>query len=386
LLIFCLALPWWAGAAEPDTIRVGLLHSSTGSMALSEKPLIDAARLAIEEVNAAGGVLGKKLVAIEADGASDPQVFAREAERLITREKVVTIFGCWTSASRKAVLPVLERHSHLLWYPVQYEGFESSPHVIYTGAAPNQQILPAVEWCLRHRGKRMFLVGSDYIFPRTANEIIRQRLKKLGGQTVGEVYRPLGDRDWKQVVDQIVAARPDVVLNTINGDSNLAFFRELKSRALAPGKPTVMSFSLAEVELQSMGEALPVGHLCAWNYFQSLTYRSNRRFVETYRRHFGANRVTDDPVEAAYFGVHLYALAVRKAGSTVIERVRKAAGGLIFEAPSGLVRIDPENQHTWKVARIGQILPDGQFQILWTSEQPIRPEPYPDLNRGGFLE
>lgn len=354
-------------------------------MALSEKPLIDAARLAIDEINARGGVLGKKLVAVERDGASDPAAFARMAEDLIARERVATLFGCWTSASRKAVLPVLERHRHLLWYPVQYEGFESSPYVFYTGAAPNQQILPAVDWCLRHRGKRMFLVGSDYVFPRTANEIIRTRLKKMGGVVVGEVYRPLGEKQWADVVDQILAARPDVVLNTINGDSNLAFFRELKQRQVTPGQLSVMSFSLAEVELQSMGDALPVGQLCAWNYFQSLSYRTNRRFVEKYRAAFGAERVTDDPVEAAYFQVHLYAMAVRRAGSTDPALVRKAAKGLIFDAPGGLVRLDPANQHTWKVARIGQILPDGQFQILWTSDQPIRPEPFPDLNRSGFL-
>lgn len=377
-------MPWWV-RADPDVIRVGLLHSKTGSMSLSEKPLIDAAQMAIAEINARGGVLGKKLVAVERDGASDPRQFAREAEALIRQDKVSTLFGCWTSGSRKAVLPVLERHGHQLWYPVQYEGFESSPHVFYTGAAPNQQILPAVEWCLRHRGKRMFLVGSDYVFPRTANAIIRTRLKKLGGQVVGEIYRPLGARQWADVVDQIARQKPDVVLNTINGDSNLAFFRELKQRGLKPEQMTVMSFSLAEVELQSMGDAMPVGHLCAWNYFQSLSYRSNRKFVSDYRREFGSTRVTDDPVEAAYFQVHLYALAVRKAGSTDPSRVRQAAKGLIFDAPGGLVRIDPENQHTWKVARIGQILPDGQFQILWTSDQPIRPQPYPDLSRGGFL-
>lgn len=385
LVVLGLAYPWTLAAEPDDPIRVGLLHSSTGSMALSEKPLVDAAHMAIDEINASGGVLGKKLVAVERDGASDPRVFARMAEDLIAREHVETIFGCWTSASRKAVLPVLERHKALLWYPVQYEGYESSPYVFYTGAAPNQQILPAVEWCLRHRGKRMFLVGSDYVFPRTANEIIRRRLKKLGGLTVGEVYRPLGDQDWKVVVDQILAAHPDVVLNTINGDSNLAFFRELKKRGLKPGQLSVMSFSLAEVELQGMGDDLPVGQLCAWNYFQSLSYRSNRRFVEAYRERFGADRVTDDPVEAAYFQVYLYARAVQKAGSTDPERVRRAARGLIYAAPGGLVRLDPENQHTWKVARIGQILPDGQFQILWTSDQPIRPEPYPDLNQGGFL-
>lgn len=380
------AFPRLARAAEPDgVIRVGLLHSRTGSMSLSEKPLIDAAQLAIEELNAHGGVLGKKLQAVERDGASDPLVFAREAEALIRQDRVATIFGCWTSASRKAVLPVLERHRHLLWYPVQYEGYESSPWVFYTGAAPNQQLLPAVDWCLRHRGKRMFLVGSDYVFPRTANEIMRARLKKLGGRVVGEVYRPLGEQDWGVVVDQLLDEKPDVVLNTINGESNLAFFRELEQRKVRPDKLTVMSFSLAEVELQSMGEALPVGHLCAWNYFQSLSYRSNRRFVSAYRARFGADRVTDDPVEAAYFQVHLFAMAARKAGSTAAARVREAARGLIFDAPGGLVRVDPENQHTWKVARIGQILPDGQFQILWTSDQPIRPEPYPDLGRGVFL-
>jgi urea transport system substrate-binding protein len=293
---------------------------------------------------------------------------------------VSTLFGCWTSASRKAVLPVVEKHNHLLWYPVQYEGCESSPNVIYTGAAPNQQIIPAMKWCLKRLGNKVFLVGSDYVFPRTANKIVKAQIEqKPGAACVGEEYRPLGDSDFEPVVAKIRAAKPEVIFNTINGSSNLAFFKALHAAGIGPKEARVMSLSLAEEELRSLDPKLTEGHYCAWNYFQSIDTPANLRFVTAFKKRFGAERVTDDPIEAAYFQVHLFARAVARAGSTDSEAVRKAARGLIFSAPEGLVRIDPRNQHTWKVPRIGQIDRNGQFKIVWSSEEPTKPEPYPAL-------
>jgi urea transport system substrate-binding protein len=364
-------------AGEP--VRVGVLHSLTGTMAISERSLVDAIQLAIGQVNAAGGVLeGRRLVPVVEDGASDEATFARKAERLILRDRVVSIFGCWTSAARKAVLPVLARHDHLLWYPVQYEGFESSPHVIYTGAAPNQQVLPALDWCVKQFGPRAFLVGSDYVFPRTANRIVKARLAELGARCAGETYRPLGDRRFGDVVRAIREASPDFVLSTINGDSNVAFFGALSAAGLGPDQIPVLSVSVAEDELRSIGPSLAVQQFCAWSYFQSLDTPANRRFVAAFKRRFGAHRVTDDPIEAAYFQVKLFAAAVRKARSTEPRAIRQAARGLTLEAPGGTVRVDPTNQHTWRTARIGQVLPDGQIRILWSSPGPIRPDPFPD--------
>ncbi|MEQ9408252.1 MAG: urea ABC transporter substrate-binding protein [Fuerstiella sp.] len=361
---------------EPVPVRVGILHSQTGTMAVSEQSLVHAITMAIDEINQRGGVLGRPLQPIVEDGASDWSIFARKAEKLIVTDQVVSVFGCWTSASRKAVLPVFEKHDHLLWYPLQYEGQESSPNVIYTGAAPNQQITPAFEWCRREFGTRMFLVGSDYLFPRTANHILRLRLEDAGGTVVGEEYRRLGSQDFDDIAAKIKETRPDVVMNSINGDSNRAFFQALRRAGLDHRQAPVMSFSIAEDELRHIGVELAVGHFAAWNYFQSIDTPANRRFVRAFRKRYGADRVTDDPIEAAYFQVHLFAKAVEKAGSVDVRHIRRAARGLMFAAPGGLVRIDPRNQHTWKVSRIGRILANGQFRILWTSEDPLPPQPW----------
>ena len=360
-------------AAVP--IRVGILHSLSGTMAVSELSLVDAATMAISEINERGGVLGRPLLPVIEDGASDWPTFARKAEKLIVEDKVVSVFGCWTSASRKSVLPIVEQHKNLLWYPVQYEGEESSPNIIYTGATPNQQIIPAVDWCRREFGTKMFLVGSDYIFPRTANSIIRMRLADFGAIPVGEAYLPLGSQDFEDVVAQIVASKPNVVLNTINGDSNRAFFAVLKAAGIAHQIP-VMSFSIAEHELRDIGLELTTGHYASWTYFQSIDTPANRRFIREFRKRYGAERVTDDPIEAAYSQVHMFAKAVEKAGSTDIDAIRRAARGLIYAAPGGLIRVDPRNQHTWKVAHIGRIQPDGQFKIVWSSEDPLPPQPW----------
>ena len=379
VVIVILSLVSRAAAIEespPQPIRVGVLHSLTGPMAISERSLVDAISMAISEVNDRGGVLGRPLEAVTEDGESDGPTFARKAEKLIVEDKVDCIFGCWTSASRQAVLSIVEKHNNLLWYPVQYEGQESSPNIIYTGATPNQQILPALEWCRHEFGSRIFLVGSDYVFPRTANEIILQRLADYGVIPLGEEYRPLDSLEFDDVVAKIVMSQPDVVLSTINGVSNRAFFKSLRRAGIDQGNIPVVSFSIAEHEILDIGVELTTGNYCSWTYFQSIDTPANRRFVRKFKETFGEQRVTDDPVEAAYTQVHLYAKSVQTAGSTDIDAVRQAAKGLIFSAPGGLIRIDPRNQHTWKVAHVGRINSDGQFTVVWSSEDPLPPRPF----------
>jgi urea ABC transporter urea binding protein len=378
-----LAAAVWLGLGRPgaEPIVVGILHSQTGPMAASETAVIEATVLALDEVNRAGGVLGHPVRWVLADGASDEITFAREAERLIVQERVQAVFGCWTSASRKAVREVVERHDHLLFYPVQYEGCEASPNVVYLGASPNQQIIPAVAWGLETQGRRVALIGSDYVFPRVANAIIRDQLQALQGKLVAEVYVPLGASagQVKDAMDVIRQARPDVVLNTINGAANTPFF-QCMSR-LAPDserEPAVISFSLAEPEIQALGEAVrPVGQFAAWNYFQSISRPENRAFVDAFRTRYGAERVVSDPMEAAHCGVALWARAVAEAGTAEVGPVRLVLRQQSMNAPEGIVSIDPENQHAWKTVRIGRVQPDGQFAIVWDSGRPVPPIPFP---------
>jgi urea transport system substrate-binding protein len=365
-------------------IKVGVLHSRTGTMAISERPVIDATLLAIDEINEQGGVLGRPVDAVVEDGESDSATFAAKAEKLITTDKVRTIFGCWTSASRKTVLPVLVKHDHLLFYPVQYEGLEQSPNVVYTGAAPNQQIIPAVKWCRTAlKKKTFFLVGSDYVFPRAANAIIRDQARSLGAEIVGEEYLLLGNSDVGDLVRKIVAAHPDIVVNTINGDSNVAFFRALRAAGVTPDKTPTVSFSISEEELSSVNTKDLVGDYAAWNYFQTIDRPQNHEFVKRFQAKYGATRVISDPMEAAYFGVHLWAQAVQAAGSDDVSKIRQAIRGQGFDAPEGLVRIDRETQHTSKVFRVGQITRESRFEVVYSSESPIAPVPYPSTRSPG---
>ena len=358
------------GQADRSPIRVGVLHSLSGTMAISESSVVDATLLAIEQINADGGLLGRTIEVVVADGRSDWSHFAVGARRLITQERVQVVFGCWTSASRKTVRPVFEELDHLLFYPVQYEGLEQSPNIVYTGAAPNQQIIPAVRWSFDNLGDRFFVVASDYVFPRAASEIIRDQVKALRGEVVGEDYVPLGGTDFDAIAARIVEARPDVVLNTVNGDSNVAFFAALRRAGVTPQDIPVISFSVAEDELRSMDAAQMVGDYAAWNYFQSIDTEENRAFVEAFRQRYGADRVTDDPVEAAWFGVRLWAQTVRELGTADVRAVRAGIRGQTLRAPQGIVSIDPTNLHTWKAARIGRIRADGQFDVVWTSARP----------------
>ena len=386
--------PWKSGRSDPHSglagvpegppIQVGILHSRTGTMAISERAVIDATLFAIDEINEKGGVLGRPIVAVVEDGESDGAVFALKAEKLIAQDKVCTVFGCWTSASRKSVRPVFEKHDHLLFYPVQYEGLEQSPNIVYTGAAPNQQIIPALKWCVSALGKKkFFLVGSDYVFPRTANAIIRDQAKLLGAEIVGEEYLLLGNSDVGDMVRKIAAARPDIILNTINGDSNVAFFRALRAASITPNQTPTISFSIAEEELSSLSVKDLIGDYAAWNYFQTVDRPQNRQFVERFQAKHGKQRVVSDPMEAAYFGVHLWAQAVAEAGEASTSKIRQAIRGQSFDAPEGMVRIDRETLHTSKTFRIGRITKDNRFEVVFSSETPIEPIPYPTTRSKG---
>ncbi|MEU6728308.1 urea ABC transporter substrate-binding protein [Nonomuraea wenchangensis] len=363
-------------AAEAQEIKVGLLHSLSGTMAISEVTVRDAELLAIDEINRAGGVLGKKLVPVAEDGASDWPTFAEKATKLIRQDKVATVFGGWTSASRKAMLPVFERYKALLWYPVQYEGLESSPYIFYTGATTNQQIIPGLDYLKEQGKKKVFLVGSDYVFPRTANKIIKAYAAANGMEVLGEEYTPLGHTEYSTLVNKVVQAKPDAVFNTLNGDSNVAFFKQLKSAGVTAEAMPVLSVSVAEEEVTGIGVDNIAGHPVAWNYYQTTETPANEAFVKAYKAKYGANKVTSDPMEAGYNAVYLWAEAVKKAGTTEVEAVRKAAPGISLDRPEGKVTIDGENQHMYKTARIGIIQPDGLIKQVWDSGEPIKPDPY----------
>lgn len=358
-------------------IHIGVLHSLSGTMAVSERPLVDAVRLAVEEINAAGGLLGRPVEMVVVDGRSDDGVFAAEAERLIVSDKVSALFACWTSTCRKAVKPVVEKHRHLMFYPLQYEGLEQSPAIYYTGSAPNQQIIPGTRWAMDALGKRVYLLGSDYLFPRAANLIIRDLVKADRGVVLAERYRPLGAIDFSAVIAEIRALKPDVVLNTVNGDSNTHFFRALHEASL--GAIPVVSFSLAEEGLKAIGpEAFHPKHYAVWSYFQSLPGDANRRFVAAFQQRYGAGRVTSDPIEAVYVGVRLWAHAVRDAGTDEPEQVNRAMLQQSTDAPSGITAVDRGTRHLWKQVRIGKARTDGQFELVWNSGDALRPDPFPD--------
>ncbi|WP_199622214.1 urea ABC transporter substrate-binding protein [Paenibacillus alkalitolerans] len=365
-----------AGAADGDTIKIGILHSLSGTMAISEVSVKDAELLAIEEINANGGVLGKQIVPVIEDGASDWPTFAEKARKLVSKDGVATVFGGWTSASRKAMLPVFEELNGLLWYPVQYEGLERSPNIMYTGATTNQQIVPSVTWLLENRGKKFFLLGSDYVFPRTANKIIKAQLAAEGGELVGEEYTPLGHTDYSTIISKIQSSKPDIVYNTLNGDSNVAFFKQLKDAGITAKDLTTLSVSIAEEEVRGIGPSVLEGHLAAWNYYQTTDTPENKKFVEAYKAKYGSDRVTGDPIEAGYIAVHLWAAAVEKAGSTDVDAVKEAAKELTFDAPEGKVTIDGETQHIYKKVRIGEVQADGMFKELWSTPEPVKPDPY----------
>ncbi|WP_437229608.1 transporter substrate-binding protein [Planctomicrobium sp. SH661] len=383
---------WWLGSKRNDKpsatplvpvadksnpIPVGILHSLSGTMANSETAVVDATLFALEEIEKAGGLLGRSIKPIVIDCRSDPNRFATEAEKLITEKQVCTIFGGWTSSSRKMMKPVFEKYDHLLVYPLQYEGLETSPNIVYMGSAPNQQILPAVDWARKTLGKqRFFLIGSDYVFPRAAHAIIRDELAQGGGEVVGETFLKLGTPDVQDAIDAIKASQPDMILNCINGDTNVAFFTDLRTAGITPEVIPTMSFSVGEQELRGFDLSSMQGDYAAWTYFQSLKTPENRQFSELFLERY-PQRVLSDPMESAYTGVKLWAQAVAEAEDLKPKTIRRAMLSQRMLAPSGEVRIESETQHCFKTPRIGQVSEDGQFQIVWEAPEPIAPQPFP---------
>lgn len=376
----------------PLVIRVGILHSLTGIVAIEEKQLRDAELLAIDEINKAGGVLGKQVEPISEDPQSRfTDFFPLMARKLLVDDKVAAIFGCYVSVSRKNVLPVVEQNDGLLFYPAAYEGNECSKNVLYTGALPNQQVLPAVDWLVQKGYRKFYLLGSNYIYPRTVNLIVRKQLEAKGlPAPIAEKYTELGGRNYEAIVKDICKAQSDVIISSLFGDSNLSFFNELAAQGIKPGDVNspgskkdcipVLALSVSEDELRDLRPDVVRGHLAARTYFQSLRRASNQDFVKKFRDRYGRDRVVNDMGAAAYAQIYLWKLAVEKAKSTATDDVRKALhGGITFDAPEGKIRIDPKTQHLTKYFRLGRIREDRQFDILYESPTAIEPDPYPQV-------
>lgn len=381
--------PLMAQTKEP--IKIGILHSLSGTMAISETSLKDVALMTIDEINKSGGVLGRKLEPVVVDPASNWPLFAEKARQLITKDKVAVTFGCWTSVSRKSVLPVYEELNALLFYPVQYEGEEMSKNVFYTGAAPNQQAIPAVEYLMSKEGggaKRFFLLGTDYVYPRTTNKILRAFLKSKGvaDKDIEEVYTPFGHSDYQTIVANIKKfsqGGKTAVISTINGDSNVPFYKELGNAGLKAKDVPVVAFSVGEEELRGIDTKPLVGHLAAWNYFMSVKNSQNDAFRKEWADWVKANnlpggdkRVTNDPMEATYVGIHMWAQAVKKAGTTDPDKVRAAMYGQTFKAPDGFTLTMGDNHHLYKPVMIGEVKGDGQFNVVWKTPKPVRAQPW----------
>jgi urea transport system substrate-binding protein len=394
------AMSWMSTARAADTVKIGVLHSLSGTMAISETSLRDVVLMAVDEINASGGVLGKQIEPVVVDPASNWPLFAEKAKQLIVQDKVAVTFGCWTSVSRKSALPVFEAKytadenpygGGLLFYPVQYEGEEQSPNVFYTGASPNEQLIPAAQYMMSKDGgskKKFYLLGTDYVFPRTANKVLKAFLKAQGvpDENIAEEYTPFGFSDYQTIVAKVKDFAKDgdaCILSTINGDSNVPFYKEFANQGLTADSCPIMAFSVAEDELRSMETEKLVGHLAAWNYFQSIDTPENKKFVADFKAYCkaknlpgGDSRVTDDPIEAAYFGVYVWKKAVEKAGSFNIDKVVPAVLGMEFDAPGGPKKMDPINHHTWKPVLIGSIRADGQFDIIWKTPGLVHPESF----------
>ncbi|MHA6884724.1 urea ABC transporter substrate-binding protein [Ralstonia pseudosolanacearum] len=386
-----LSVPHVALAQANAPIKVGILHSLSGTMAISETSLKDVALMTIDEINKSGGVLGRKLEPVVVDPASNWPLFAEKARGLLTQDKVAVTFGCWTSVSRKSVLPVYEELNGLLFYPVQYEGEEMSKNVFYTGAAPNQQAIPAVEYLMSKEGggaKRFFLLGTDYVYPRTTNKILRAFLHSKGvkDSDIEEVYTPFGHADYQTIVANIkrfAQGGKTAVVSTINGDSNVPFYKELGNAGLKAKDVPVVAFSVGEEELRGIDTKPLVGHLAAWNYFMSVKNPVNDDFkkkwaawVKSNNLPGGDKRVTNDPMEATYVGIMMWKQAVEKAGSTDVDKVRKAMVGQQFKAPSGFMLAMNNNHHLSKPVMIGEVRGDGQFNVVWKTPTAIRAKPW----------
>ncbi|TSE30505.1 urea ABC transporter substrate-binding protein [Tepidimonas taiwanensis] len=387
-------LPIFSVRAQNAPIKVGVLHSLSGTMAISETVLKDIALMTFDEINAAGGVMGRRIEPVVVDPASNWPLFAEKARQLITQDKVAAVFGCWTSVSRKSVLPVFEELNSLLFYPVQYEGEELSKNVFYTGAAPNQQAIPAVEYLMSKDGggaKRFVLLGTDYVYPRTTNKILRAFLKSKGipESDIMEEYTPFGHSDYQSIIAKIKKfaseGKKTAVVSTINGDSNVPFYKELGNQGLKATDVPVVAFSVGEEELRGVDTKPLVGHLAAWNYFMSIKNPANDAFIQKWAAYAKAKNIpghkdkplTNDPMEATYIGIHMWKQAVEKAKSTETDKVIAAMAGQTFQAPCGfVVKMDERNHHLHKPVFIGEVRADGQFNVVWKTKGPIRAQPW----------
>ena len=395
LMLGLLLLPL-SSLQAAEKVTIGVLHSLSGTMAISETSLRDVVLMAAEEINATGGVkVGGKSYTIEAavvDPASDWDLFAEKAKQLILEDKVAVTFGCWTSVSRKSVLPVFEENNALLFYPVQYEGEEQSLNVFYTAASPNQQLVPAAKYAIDElECKKFYLLGTDYVFPRTANRVLKAYLIQQGVPTknIKEIYTPFHHQDYQTIVGEIknFAASGDAcVLSTINGDSNVPFYTEFANQGLTADDCPIIAFSVAEDELRAMEVEKLVGHLAAWNYFQTIDTPQNKKFIRNFKAYCekeglpgGRDRVTDDPIEAAYYGVYVWKQAVENANSFNVDKVRQAVYGMVFDAPGGKKKMHETNQHTYKKVYIGEIASNGQFDIVWETQDLVEPDSYSKL-------
>jgi len=368
-------------AVTDDTVTIGILHSITGTMAISETGSVQAEKLAIEQINAMGGVLGRKIEYIQEDGASDWPTFAEKARKLLVNDKVASVMGCWTSASRKAVLPVFEQYNGFLYYPTFYEGLEESPNVIYTGQEATQQILAGIDWVVREKGaKSFYLLGSDYIWPRTSNKIARKHIEKLGLQVVGEEYYPLGHTQFNSVINKIKLKKPDVIYAIVVGGSNVAFYKQLKAAGvdMTKEKPLLLTISVTEDEIRGIGGENIEGAYASMKYFQSLNNANNETFVAEFKKMWGDDMVIGDVTQAAYLGPWLWKAAVEKAGSFDIDKVRAASPGIeLTTAPEGYVRVH-ENHHLWSKTRIGHAKADGQYEVVFETAELMEPDPFPE--------
>ncbi|MDP3584133.1 MAG: urea ABC transporter substrate-binding protein [Thiobacillus sp.] len=376
-----------------ETIKVGILHSLSGTMAISETALKETALMTIAQINKSGGVMGKMLEPVVVDPASNWPLFAERSRQLLSKDKVDVVFGCWTSVSRKSVLPVFKELNGLLFYPVQYEGEELEKNVFYTGAAPNQQAIPAVEYLMSKDGgsaKRFVLLGTDYVYPRTTNKILRAFLHSKGikDADIMEEYTPFGHSDYQTIIAKIKKfageGKKTAVVSTINGDSNVPFYKELGNAGLKATDVPVVAFSVGEEELRGVDTKPLMGHLAAWNYFQSIKNPTNTAFIKMYRDWAKSQKlpnadtvVTNDPMEATYIGIHMWKQAVEKAKSTDVDKVIAAMAGQTFKAPSGfVVKMDEKNHHLHKPVFIGEVKGDGQFNVVWKTKGPIRAQPW----------
>lgn len=367
---------WPRGAHAADPIKVGILHSLTGTIAIAEASVVDAEKMAIEEINKAGGVMGRPLEVIVEDGASDWPTFAEKARKLLERDKVAAIFGCYTSASRKAVLPVMERYKGLLYYPTYYEGLEQSPNIMYTAQEGTQSAIASLDWLYKNKGKSFYLIGSDYIWPRTMNKIANLHVKKIGGKIVGESYYPLGSIEFASEINKIKAAKPEVIWSTVVGGSNVAFYKQLQAAGINGKNQALCAMAVSEEEASGIGPENLEGFMSCMGYFQSVKNPANEKFVKAFKAKYGANRVVGDTMECGYTSVYLWKLAVEKAKSLDVPKVVEASSDLAFDAPEGQIKFHKSNHHLWKHARVGTFRRDGQIDMIYESPL-IEPNPFP---------